>query len=113
MAASIRRGRQDWFCLELAGACGKHRRKLRKDPWRRNRASRYNRRLQIEARLKVRVSLVNTPVTVRDGKGQMIHDLDAKNFTVTDNGISAKDYALRFGRRSDFGGDFDGDEFAD
>ena len=37
---------------------------------------------EVQARLKVRVSLVNTPVTVRDGKGGMIHDLDAKNFTV-------------------------------
>jgi VWFA-related protein len=43
-----------------------------------------------EARLKVRVSLVNTPVTVRDGKGQMIHDLDARNFVVMDNGITQK-----------------------
>jgi VWFA-related protein len=45
---------------------------------------------EVEARLKVRVSLVNTPVTVRDDKGRMIHDLDAKNFTVTDNGIAQK-----------------------
>src|ERR1700682_647779 len=43
-----------------------------------------------EARLKVRVSLVNTPVTVRDGRGQMIHDLDARNFMVTDNGVAQK-----------------------
>jgi VWFA-related protein len=42
---------------------------------------------EVEARLKVRVSLVNTPVTVRDDKGRMIHDLDAKNFIVTDNGV--------------------------
>jgi len=45
---------------------------------------------EVETRLKVRVSLVNTPVTVRDDKGRMIHDLDAKNFTVTDNGIRQK-----------------------
>jgi VWFA-related protein len=45
---------------------------------------------EVEARLKVRVSLVNTPVTVRDARGQMIHDLDAKNFMVTDNGITQK-----------------------
>jgi VWFA-related protein len=44
----------------------------------------------VEARLKVRVSLVNTPVTVRDGSGQMIHDLDAANFVVTDNGVPQK-----------------------
>src|ERR1700676_2888089 len=43
-----------------------------------------------EARLRVRVSLVNTPVTVRDGRGQMIHDLDANNFMVTDNGVRQK-----------------------
>ena len=42
------------------------------------------------ARLKVRVSLVNTPVTVRDDRGRMIHDLDAKNFMVTDNGVTQK-----------------------
>jgi VWFA-related protein len=45
---------------------------------------------EVEARLKVRVSLVNTPVTVRNGSGQMIHDLDAKNFAVTDNGVTQK-----------------------
>ena len=45
---------------------------------------------EVEARLKVRVSLVNTPVTVRDRSGQMIHNLDAKNFTVTDNGVAQK-----------------------
>ena len=45
---------------------------------------------EVEARLKVRVSLVNTPVTVRDARGQMIHDLDAKNFAVTDNGVTQK-----------------------
>jgi VWFA-related protein len=43
-----------------------------------------------QARLKVRVSLVNTPVTVRDGSGQMVHDLDTKNFVVTDNGVVQK-----------------------
>jgi VWFA-related protein len=41
-------------------------------------------------RLKVRVSLVNTPVTVRNVSGQMVHDLDAKNFSVTDNGVAQK-----------------------
>jgi VWFA-related protein len=46
--------------------------------------------LEVETRLKVRVSLVNTPVTVRNGSGQMIHDLDAANFTVTDNGVAQK-----------------------
>ena len=45
---------------------------------------------EVQARLKVRVSLVNTPVTVRNRSGQMIHDLDARNFTVTDNGVAQK-----------------------
>ena len=45
---------------------------------------------EAETRLKVRVSLVSTPVTVRDRGGQMIHNLDAKNFTVTDNGVAQK-----------------------
>src|SRR2546427_11137559 len=29
-----------------------------------------------EATIKVRVALVNTPVTVRNPKGEMVHDLD-------------------------------------
>jgi VWFA-related protein len=33
------------------------------------------------------VSLVNTPVTVRDKRGQMVHTLVAKDFQVTDNGM--------------------------
>jgi VWFA-related protein len=37
-----------------------------------------------------RVALVNTPVTVRDAKGEMVHDLDQKDFQVTDNGIPQK-----------------------
>jgi VWFA-related protein len=45
---------------------------------------------EVQARLKVRVSLVNTPVTVRDGGGQMIHDLEPRNFLVTDNGVTQK-----------------------
>jgi len=36
------------------------------------------------------VALVNTPVTVRDAKGEMVHDLDAKDFRVTDNGVEQK-----------------------
>ena len=43
-----------------------------------------------QGRLKVRVALVSTPVTVRDDHGQMIHDLDAKDFAVTDNGVTQK-----------------------
>jgi VWFA-related protein len=42
------------------------------------------------AKIVTRVELVDTPVTVRDNKGHMIHDLDAKDFTVTDNGVPQK-----------------------
>ncbi len=45
---------------------------------------------EVQARLKVRVALVNTPVTVRDGSGQMIHDLEPRNFVVTDDGVRQK-----------------------
>jgi VWFA-related protein len=51
------------------------------------------------ARVKVQVTLVNTPVTVRDSKGQMVHDLDAKDFRVTDNGVRQEI------RHFDLGGD--------
>lgn len=37
-----------------------------------------------------RVALVNTPVTVRDARGEMVHDLDQKEFQVTDNGVPQK-----------------------
>ncbi|HEY6946049.1 MAG TPA: VWA domain-containing protein [Candidatus Acidoferrum sp.] len=40
--------------------------------------------------IKVQVALVTTPVTVRDGRGAMVHNLDAKDFQVTDNGIAQK-----------------------
>ena len=40
--------------------------------------------------IKVQVALVTTPVTVRDSHGVMVHDLEAKNFQVTDNGIAQK-----------------------
>jgi VWFA-related protein len=38
--------------------------------------------------VRVRVALVNTPVTVRDSRGEMVHDLEAGNFKVTDNGVA-------------------------
>ena len=41
---------------------------------------------QSQAKLVVRVALVNTPVTVRDTKGQMVTSLEAKDFQITDNG---------------------------
>ena len=41
-------------------------------------------------KIGIRVALVNTPVTVRDSKGQMVNTLDAKDFRVTDNGVQQK-----------------------
>jgi VWFA-related protein len=41
-------------------------------------------------KIGVRVALVNTPVTVRDSKGQMVNTLDARDFRVTDNGVQQK-----------------------
>src|SRR5271169_544847 len=52
-----------------------------------------------QAKLKVQVALVNMPVTVRNAKGEMVHDLDAKDFRITDNGVEQK--ILHF----DLGGD--------
>ena len=40
--------------------------------------------------IKVQVALVTTPVTVRDGRGEMVHDLEAKDFRVTDQGMAQK-----------------------
>jgi VWFA-related protein len=40
--------------------------------------------------IKVQVALVTTPVTVRDSRGEMVHNLDAKDFRVTDNGAAQK-----------------------
>jgi VWFA-related protein len=39
-------------------------------------------------RVKVEVALVNTPVTVRHANGEMIHNLEARDFQVTDNGVA-------------------------
>jgi VWFA-related protein len=36
---------------------------------------------------KVQTVLVNTPVTVRDATGEMVHNLEKKDFHVTDNGV--------------------------
>lgn len=49
--------------------------------------------------VRVRVSLVSTPVTVKDAKGHLVDDLAAANFHVTDNGVEQK--ITHF----DFGGD--------
>jgi VWFA-related protein len=40
-----------------------------------------------QAKVKVQVTLVNTPVTVRDSRGEMVHNLEARDFKVTDNGV--------------------------
>jgi VWFA-related protein len=40
-----------------------------------------------QTKLTSRVALVNTPVTVRDASGEMVANLDAKDFQVTDNGV--------------------------
>jgi VWFA-related protein len=42
----------------------------------------------VQAKVKVQVALVNTPVTVRDGRGDMVHNLEAHDFQITDNGIA-------------------------
>lgn len=46
--------------------------------------------LQSEGKIRVQSILVNEPVTVRDSKGQMVHNLEAGNFRVTDNGVEQK-----------------------
>jgi VWFA-related protein len=43
---------------------------------------------ETQAKVKVRVALVNTPVTVRNSHGDMVHDLEAGNFHVMDNGVA-------------------------
>lgn len=40
--------------------------------------------------IKVQVALVTTPVTVRDARGDMVHNLEAKDFRVTDQGVAQK-----------------------
>ncbi|MGC2752656.1 MAG: VWA domain-containing protein [Candidatus Acidiferrum sp.] len=52
-----------------------------------------------QAKLKFGVSLVNMPVTVSDSRGGMVHDLEATDFQITDNGAGQK--ILHF----DLGGD--------
>lgn len=41
-------------------------------------------------KIKVRTVLVNTPVTVRNEKGEMVHSLEESDFHVTDNGVPQK-----------------------
>ena len=42
------------------------------------------------APIKVRTVLVNTPVTVTNEKGEMVHDLEESDFRITDNGAPQK-----------------------
>jgi len=41
-------------------------------------------------KVRVQVALVNTPVTVRDARGEMVHDLEARDFQIADNGVAQK-----------------------
>src|SRR5260370_6799805 len=41
-----------------------------------------------QANLKVQVALVNMPVTVHNSRGDMVHDLEAGNFRISDNGVA-------------------------
>jgi len=43
-----------------------------------------------ESRIRRRVLFVNVPVTVMNGKGDLVSNLDAKDFLVTDNGVQQK-----------------------
>jgi VWFA-related protein len=43
-----------------------------------------------QTKIVTRVTLVNTPVTVKNSRGQMVDTLDAKDFQITDNGIPQK-----------------------
>ena len=43
-------------------------------------------KVQQAPKIKVRSILVNTPVTVRNEKGEMVHNLEAADFKITDNG---------------------------
>jgi VWFA-related protein len=45
---------------------------------------------ETQAKVKVQVALVDTPVTVRDERGSMVHDLKATDFQITDNGVMQK-----------------------
>ena len=40
--------------------------------------------------IKVRTVLVNTPVTVRNEKGEMVNNLEESDFRITDNGVPQK-----------------------
>lgn len=46
--------------------------------------------IQKAQKIQVRTVLVNTPVTVRNAKGEMIHNLEESDFRITDNGVPQK-----------------------
>src|SRR5437899_5904953 len=41
-----------------------------------------------QPKVKVQVALLNTPVTVRDTRGEMVNDLEAQDFLITDIGVA-------------------------
>ncbi|HKW35347.1 MAG TPA: VWA domain-containing protein [Candidatus Acidoferrum sp.] len=51
-----------------------------------------------ETRIRKRVLLVNVPVTVMNGKGELALNLDAKDFAITDNGVPQEIAFLDLGR---------------
>jgi VWFA-related protein len=52
-----------------------------------------------QTKISTRVALVNTPVTVRNSKGEMVDNLEAKDFHITDNGVAQN--VLHFDMGSD------------
>jgi VWFA-related protein len=46
--------------------------------------------IQQAPKIKLQTVLVNTPVTVRDAKGEMVHNLEERDFRITDNGEPQK-----------------------
>jgi len=53
---------------------------------------------QAQGKIRMRVSLVNVPVTVTNGAGELVSNLDAKDFQVMDNGVPQKITYLDLGR---------------
>src|SRR5205809_7332689 len=43
-----------------------------------------------QAKVKVQVALVNTPVTARHAPGEMVHNLEADDFQITENGTAQR-----------------------
>ena len=50
-----------------------------------------------EGRIRKRVLLVNVPLTVTNAKGELVSNLEAKDFQVTDNGVPQKIMYLDLG----------------